>query len=170
MTKKRFIILLIVVVASSVVGFFYYAQHGEFTKWSHTSLNRQLLEGGETYYIDYLIRWEGVGTPILEKIEFIKKDGTKVTNDDKQFLIEAFASKEQYGSVNEETAIQKGIINQLSPINGYKVNDDFTLVMKVKLKSNEITNDISSLKVTYNKLGVNAVQNISFDDGIVADE
>jgi hypothetical protein len=40
---------------------------------------------GKKYYLGYDFSWEGIGKPTLEKVEFIKKDGSIVGKDDDEF-------------------------------------------------------------------------------------
>ncbi|WP_078427376.1 hypothetical protein [Alkalihalobacterium alkalinitrilicum] len=171
MKKNIFILFIVVILAISFVWIFEYVSHeGEFTKWSHTTLGKNHFIEGKTFYLDYLIRWEGIGNPTLEKIEFIKEDGTIVAKEDDQLRIEPFINLGGYGQVDEEFAIKEGIIEELIPVKGFKVIDDFYLVLRVELTDSNFDKDISEVRMTYKKFGRTQFQYISFEDGLITEE
>jgi hypothetical protein len=169
--KTLYIFAVLIVLIIGIGWIFNYVSHkGHFTKWDHTSLGRELFEDGKAYYVDYYFKWEGLGNPTLEKVELIKNDGMIVAKDDDQFRIETFVSKEQRGSFDEESAIKEGITDEQIPVKGYKVDDEFSLVLKAHLIDNETNNDINTVRITYKKFGIVQFQNIPFDDGIISGE
>lgn len=168
--KKIIVIMLIfiVLVISFWWVFHYISRDGEFTKWSHATVGIEHFEVGNAIYLDYHFRWEGIGSPTLEKVEFIKRDGTIQAKDDDEFRIHPFiATSERIGAVDEETVIKRGILNDLVEVKGFQVVEDFYLVLRVEMANTD--NDISSVRITYKKFGVTQFQNIPFDDGIIKD-
>jgi hypothetical protein len=161
---------LIVLIIGIGLIFDYVSHKGQFTKWSHSTLGRELLEDGKTFYVGYDFKWEGFGNPTLEKVELIKKDGIILAKDDDQFRIEPFVSKQQLGSFDEDSAIKEGITDELIPVKGYKVNNDFSLVLRAQLADNETNNDINTVRITYKKFGIVQFQNIPFEEGIISGE
>jgi hypothetical protein len=158
-----------------VIGFWglfnYISNEGEFTKWSYSTLEIESVEDGNAYYFGYKFRWEGIGNPTIEKIEFIKSDGTIVAKDDEQIRIQPFiTSSESIGVLEEGTVIKEGLVNELVEVKDFKVDEDFYLVLRVELNVINPNNDISSLRITYNKYGVTQYQYIPFDEGFVTDQ
>lgn len=164
--------LVSIVLVISFWGLFnYISREGEFTKLSHTTLAIEGFEDGHAYYFGYNFRWEGIGNPTIEKVEFIKIDGTDVAKDDDKIRIEPFiASSERFGILDEDTVIKEGLVNDLVEVKGFQVDGDFDLVLRVELDVTNSNNDISSLKITYKKYGVTQYQYIPFDDGVVTDQ
>ncbi|OZM58487.1 hypothetical protein CIB95_02655 [Lottiidibacillus patelloidae] len=161
----------IIFLAMSIGGLFYYVSHdGEFTKWGHTTFGKSITNDGKAYYVDYHFTWDGIGNPTLEKVEFIKNDGIVITENDVQFRIKTFVANNMRGAFPEEQAIKEGIVDELIPVNGYQVKDEFYLVLIVKLVDPEMDNDIKTVRITYSKFGITQFQNIPFDDGIITDE
>lgn len=171
MKKNLLVFAFLIVLVISIGWVFDYLSHnGGFTKWSHSTLEIELFEDGKAFYLDYHFRWEGIGNPTIEKVEFIKKDGTIVAKDDDQFRIQPFVSKVRHGMFDEESANKEGIIDALIPVKGFKVNDDFYLVLRAELTDNDIDNDIRTVRITYKKFGITQFQNIPFDNGIISEE
>lgn len=151
--------------------FNYISLEGEFTKFSHTTLGIEHFEDGNAYYFGYQFRWEGIGNPAIEKVEFIKSDGTIVTKDDDEFRIQPFiASSESIGVLDEKTVIKEGLLNDFVDVKGYQIDEDFHLVLRVELEVTNPYKDIGSIRVTYKKYGITQFQYISFDDGVVTDQ
>ncbi|MBM4763592.1 hypothetical protein [Bacillus sp. B15-48] len=170
--KKIIVIMFVAIVL--VIGFWglfnYISHEGEFTKQSHTTLGIEHFEDGNAYYFGYNFRWEGIGNPTIEKVEFIKTDGTIVAKDDDEFRIQPFiASSERIGVLDEETVIKEGLLSDLVDVKGFRVDEDFSLVLRVELDVTNSYNDISSLRITYKKYGVTQFQYVSFEDGVVTD-
>ncbi|MCA1322487.1 hypothetical protein LC085_21665 [Bacillus tianshenii] len=170
--KKVIVMILVSVVL--VIGFWglfnYISNEGEFTKWSNSTLGIESLEDGNAYYFGYTFRWEGIGNPTIEKIEFIKSDGTIVAKDDEIRIQPFIASSESIGVLDEVTVIKEGLVNELVEVKDFKVDGDFHLVLRVELNVINPNNDISSLRITYNKYGVTQYQYIPFDEGFVTDQ
>jgi hypothetical protein len=167
---KKIIVILFVFI-SFWWSFYYISRDGEFTKWSHTTLALEHFEDGKPVYFGYNFSWKGIGKPTLEKIEFIKKDGTIATQDDVDFRIQPFITQSaRVGALDEETILKEGIKDDLHGVKGFQVNGDFYLVLAVLLNGTNPDNDISTLRITYTKYGVTQFQNIPFDDGFIMDE
>jgi len=171
---KKYIVVLLVFLLL-VIGFwglFNYISHkGEFTKWDHSSLEMERFEDRNAYYFGYHFRWQGIGNPIIEKIEFIKSDGSIVAKEDDEIRIHPFiASSERIGVLDEDTVIKEGLLNELVEVKDFQVDEDFHLVLRVELNVNNLKNDISSLRIAYRKFGVTHYQTIPFDDGVVTDQ
>jgi hypothetical protein len=83
MRKTIIIMLVIIIIAVGTIWTFdYVSSNGDFTKWSHTTMGAEHYEGEKKFYLGYDFSWEGTGKPTLEKVEFIKKDGTIIAKDD----------------------------------------------------------------------------------------
>ncbi len=151
--------------------FNFISQDGEFTKLGHATVNIENFEERKPIYLGYPFRWNGLGKPRLEKMEFIKRDGTIVAKDDEEFTIHPFiASTNRIGVLDEESVKEDGLDNDFVQVKDYKVNDDFYLVLRVEFNGTDPINDINTLRITYKKFGTTQFQNIHFDDGIIADE
>jgi hypothetical protein len=170
---KKTLIMWIVVfifVISTLLAFRYFSKEGEFEKYSHVTIGKETLKEGKAVYLSYHFRWEGMGTPELEKVEFIKSDGTIVAKVDDPMRIKPFISKADFGSYYEEAAIKEGIIDTLLPVKGFKPDDYFSLVLRVEPNDYEWDSDIKTVRIMYKKFGQSQFQNISFDDGIISKE
>jgi hypothetical protein len=171
--KKSLIkwIILIIFFISILWIFNYLSNEGKFDKISHITVGHELLKERKAVYLSYLFSWNGMSNPTLEKVDFIKNDGTIVAIFDEQVLIKPLISKVNFGSLYEEDAIKEGIINKLLPVNGFKPDGEFSLVIRVEQKDYyyDWNNDIDTVRITYKKFGQSHYQNISFDKGIVAD-
>ncbi|OIJ08805.1 hypothetical protein BKP35_17430 [Anaerobacillus arseniciselenatis] len=170
--KRNIVIILtvIVLIVSVWLAFKNISHDGAFTKWSHSTAGIEHFENGKAFYLGYYFRWEGIGSPTLEKIEFIKNDGEIVAKEDDEFQINSFIKTDGFGAVDEEYVISEGINDELLPVKGFNVDQDFHLVLRVKLKDVDVSNDIKMIRITYKKFGVTQFQNISFDDGIIKDK
>jgi hypothetical protein len=171
--KKSLIkwIILIIFFISILWIFNYLSNEGKFDKISHITVGHELLKERKAVYLSYLFSWNGISNPSLEKVEFIKNDGTIATKFDEQVLIKPFISKVNFGSFYEEDATKKEIVKKLLPVNGFKPDDEFSLVLRVEQKDYDYNwdNDIATVRITYKKFGQSHYQNISFDKGIVED-
>ncbi|MFI8684515.1 hypothetical protein [Rossellomorea sp. NPDC077527] len=161
---KRWGILFLLIICS--LGAFNLLSHkGKFEKVSHVSVDKEIFNENQVVYLGYLIKWEGIGTPILEGVELILSDGTE---DDPDF-VQSFISKMDFGSMEENEAIKEGLVQSLLPVKGYKPDNDFSLVLRVKPKHIEPDHDISSVRIFYKKFGQSQTQTILFGEGIVTD-
>lgn len=163
-------IVVSVLVISAILAFRYLSHEGKFEKYSHVTIGKETLKEGKAVYLGYHLRWEGMGNPTLQKVEFIKSDGTIVAKDDDQMRIIPYITKMDFGSYYEEDAIQEGIIDKLLPVKGFEANDDFSLVLRVEPNDFEWDSDIETIRVMYKKFGQTQFQNISFDDGVISNE
>jgi hypothetical protein len=163
-------IVVSVLVISAIFAFRYLSHEGKFEKYSHVTIGKETLKERKAVYLGYQLKWEGIGNPTLQKVEFIKNDGTIVAKDDDQMLIKPFISKMDFGGYYEEDAIKEGIIDTLLPVKEFKADDDFSLVIRVEPNDFEWDRDIKTVRIMYKKFGQTQFQNISFDDGIISDE
>ncbi|WP_102262496.1 hypothetical protein [Mesobacillus jeotgali] len=170
---KRLIVIMLVVMIVIIAPFWtfdYVSSHGDFTKWSHTTIGYEHYEDRKKYYLGYDFTWKGIGKPTLEKVEFIKKDGTIVAKDDDEFKIEPYVSKNRsIGGLDEESVLKEGLHEDFIDIKNYQVDKDFYLILAVQYNGTTPENDINLLRITYKKFGVTHHRNISFDDGIITD-
>jgi hypothetical protein len=170
---KRNLIMWIIIflfVISILWTYNYVSKNGEFEKLSHITVGKELLKKRKAVYLSYRFRWEGIGNPRLEKVEFIKKDGTITAKVDDQILINPFISKVDFGSYYEEDAIKEGIVKTLLPVKGFKPDDEFSLALRAELNDYEWNSDIGTIRITYYKFGQSVFQNIPFDDGLITEE
>lgn len=162
-------IIVFLFVISILWTYYYVSKNGEFEKLTHVTVGKELLNERKVVYLSYHFRWKGIGNPTLEKVEFIKKDGTIVAKVDDQILINSYISKVDFGTYHEEDAIQEGIVKTLLPVKGFKPDDEFSLALRVELNDYEWS-DIDSIRIIYNKFGQSVFQNISFDEGLITEE
>lgn len=172
--KKIIVIMLVsIIFVLGFWGLFNYISHeGEFTKLSHATLGIEHFEDGNAYYFGYDFRWEGIGNPTIEKIEFIKSDGIIVAKDDDEIRIQPFLanSERRIGVLDEDYVIKEGLHNDLVEVKDFQVDEDFYIILRVELDATNFNNDISSLRIMYKKYGVTQYQYIPFDDGVVTDQ
>lgn len=171
--RKTVVILFVSIflVIGVWVSYDYISRDGEFTKWSHTTLDIENFKKNVPYYIGYSFKWEGIGNPTIESIDFIKRDGIIVTKDDVDLRIHPFiATSTNIGSLEEEYVIEEGLLDGLNEVNGFQVDENFNLVVRVELvDASNFDNDISTIRITYKKYGITQTQNIPFDGGFVTD-
>lgn len=174
--KKIIVIMFIFILLaiSFLLSFNYISRDGEFTKWSHSTAGKGYFNDGRAIYLGYNFKWEGIGNPLLEKVEILKKDGTIVAKDDDEIRIEPYvASTQRIGALDEETVMKEGLNDDFINIKDFQVDEDFYLVLRVEFVDNDVNNvinDIESLRITYTKYGMTQFQIIPFDDGIITDE
>ncbi|RSD28697.1 hypothetical protein [Mesobacillus subterraneus] len=132
--KKLISIMLvaIVLVIGITLAFQYIILHGEFKKWSHATMDEDYFKG-KTMYLGYDFTWKGIGSPMIEKVEFIKKDGTILAKDEDGFRNHPYFMKSNsIGILDEESVLKDGLMEELFEIKGQKVDKDFRLVLAVE--------------------------------------
>ncbi|MCR2822681.1 hypothetical protein [Lederbergia panacisoli] len=165
--KKTIVVLsiLAILVISFWWTFHYVSRDGEFTKWGHGTVPIDFFDNGKAVFFGYDFTWEGIGKPILEKVEFIKRDGTMVEKDDNGFRIEPFIGKTRtIGSLSEEYVMEEGLDKDLVPFKGFQVDNGFYLVLRVEFHGQDADNDIEEMKITYKKYGITQLQYIPFEN------
>ncbi|KZE69103.1 hypothetical protein AWM68_02225 [Fictibacillus phosphorivorans] len=173
--KKRIALLFVSIII--LIGlwwtFNFISHYGEFTKWGHASIGIENWEDHQPFYVGYPFKWEGIGKPTLEEIEFIKRDGTIVAKNDDEFKIQPFIARTgRIGALDEKGVKEDGLDDDLVSVKGYKVDGEFYLVLRVEFlgtNTNPI-NDISTLRITYEKFRTTQMQNIHFGEGLITDE
>jgi hypothetical protein len=175
MMKKTFLVwtIFLVVMTCIVWTFIYLSSEGEFEKYSHTSMGIEGLKEDKPAYLSYEFKWNGIVAPTLEKIEFIKRDGTFFEKSDDNLVIEPFVGKADFGSYYEEDAEREGKLDSLHAVQGFKVEDSlFSLALRVEFKDPNWNgdNDISTIRITYNQWGNTQIQNVPFGEGIITDK
>lgn len=175
MKKKTilFLSLLLIIIIFVIWISTHIVHDGKFKKWSHTTTSEEHFKNGEAVYLGYDFSWEGTGRPTLKQIEFIKKDGTIITEDDNykiQTFIDITQNGDLIGALDEKTVKNEGLINNLIPLENYQVDGDFRVVLRVEFHGINVENDINMIKITYKKYGVTQHQNMSFDEGIILEE
>lgn len=171
MKRVIMIMLGIIIVSVGLIGTFdYISSDSDFTKWSHTTMGAEHFKNEKKFYLGYDFTWEGIGKPTLDKVEFIKKDGSIVAKDDDDFKIESFIAKSRYiGGFDEEQVLEEGIHEDFVDIKNYRVDKDFYLILAVQYNGKTPENDLNLLRITYKKFGVTHHRNIPFDDGVISD-
>jgi hypothetical protein len=142
--------------------------------WSYSYINTdntEVLEKGKTIYLGHSIEWEGFGTPKLKKIEFMKNDGTILKPNDEQINVTPYAediNKGQFstGTTNE----QDDAVDKFKPVDGFLVtNNNFNLVLKVRIKDRSYENNINKMLIKYEKMGLTQEQYIDLEEFIIVD-
>lgn len=174
MKKKILILFVLSVLVISILGILNFIIHeGEFNKVSHSSVLKKHFEGGEAIYLGYRFIWEGLGEPMIEQIEFFKKDGTIVAENDDEFrilpFIEEIGIENSISSMDEKNVISQGTIDNLVTMSNFRVKGDFNLILRVEFHGDNSDNDISRLRLTYKKFGLTLHQEIPFEDGVIVD-
>ncbi|MET3698845.1 hypothetical protein SAMN05877753_11080 [Bacillus oleivorans] len=170
--NKKIVILFVLIIL--VIMFWWIfnliSRDGEFTKTSHVTAGIEHFEKRKAVFLGYNFSWKGIGKPIIEKIEFLKRDGTIVAKDENDFRIQPFiASTERIGVIDEEYVVNEGLDVDLIQVKGYQINKNFYLVLRVEFDGTNPDNDIKILRITYKKYGVTQYQNIPFDGGVIMD-
>jgi hypothetical protein len=166
--KKIIVLVVFLSVFFSGFGIYnYLSQHGDFIKTSHSLVERDLLSGGNTIFMGYRFQWEGFGSPEITKVVFLKGDGSILLED--EILIETYITENDFGTRQEADLINENFKEQLLPIESYKVDKNFTLVLGIKILDENFNNDIKTVRIFYKKLGKNLVQDISFEEGVIID-
>lgn len=169
MKKIVFSMLSIIILASvAIFTFTYISTKGEFMKVSHTTAGIEHFAEGDAFYLSYDLMWDGVGNPTLENVEFFMSDGVKAS--ESNLMIEPFIVETGFGAIDEEYAESEGLTKDLQPVLNYKVEGDFSIVLRIQSKETEITNDVSTMRITYKKLGNTQYQDIPFEDGVFMDD
>jgi len=174
--KKKTIVVLsiITILAISYWWVFHYvSRDGEFTKWGHAYVPIDFFDDGKAIYIGNDFKWEGIGNPTLEKVEFFKRDGSIVAKDDDEFRIEPFIEKSNtntIGIMDEESVKDQGLDKNLFPYEGFHIDKDFSLVLRVEFHGDNTDNDIREMRLTYKKYGVTQSQYIPFRNIFIHDD
>ncbi|RSD28427.1 hypothetical protein [Mesobacillus subterraneus] len=162
-------ILAIIFISLFITGVFWVGS-GEFSIHGHSSItpdNKAFFEEKKPFHLGYVFRWNGVGQPVIQDIILIKKDGTKVGNDDKRISIKVYISEQGIGAVDEGTAIDEGYFEQYLPVEDFKVtNKILFLVLRVELKDESFENDIEQMLIEFKMMNFNRAKYIDFP-GIV---
>ncbi|WP_079508715.1 hypothetical protein [Mesobacillus jeotgali] len=168
---KRLILLVLFIVTFATFWTIDYCLYdGEFTKWSHTTVGLEHYKDGRIFYLAYHLKWDGFGDPALEKVEFIKRDGTIIAKDDDEFVIKPFISKAGHITGSDEAEVlAEGLNKELFEVKGYPADKDLYLVLSVGYRGNNPENDINVTRITYKKFGVTQHQDIPFDEGVITD-
>ncbi|MBT2645022.1 hypothetical protein J7I80_22635 [Bacillus sp. ISL-41] len=136
----------------------------------HTTTGSEYYKDDKKFYLGYDFTWEGIGKPILEKVEFIKKDGMIVAKDDDEFMIEPFIARNRIiGGLDEESVLEEGMHEDFMTIKNYQVDKDFHLILAVQYNGSTPENDINQLRITNKQFGVTQHRNIPFDAGVITD-
>ncbi|MHC8517840.1 hypothetical protein [Sporosarcina sp. ITBMC105] len=168
MKKNILFVFLFLILGIAVIGgATYFINNGKFEKNSHVTLPKEHFETGDAMYVGYEFSWKGSGYPTLQQVEFIRKDGKSLTQED-AFLIVAFIDETTdgnvIGSADEETVNESGLKERLVPINNYKLTSDtFRMVLQVHYDGDRSTDAISDMKITYKKFGVTKTETIPFE-------
>ncbi|MCA1029705.1 hypothetical protein LCL95_01510 [Bacillus timonensis] len=139
---------------------------GSFIKTGHSSIDLNLSEIKEKkiVYLGYDMKWQGSGTPVIKYIQFIKSDGTKLTEEDTHLAITPYFSDQPIGSYYEEDAKKEGILEHLYPVKQFQLEEDeFYLVLKLELKEEPYENNLEELVITYEKWGFQQEQRMEFE-------
>ncbi|MBM7578604.1 hypothetical protein [Jeotgalibacillus terrae] len=155
--------IVLILAISAWLLFDYFSNSGAFTLGSHSSASQELLDQTSPIYLGYEMQWEGTGTPTLERIELIKRDGTIADTDQAAAFI---ATKGKIGMLGEQ-AVEK---EELVEVNGFQPENDIHLVIRVDKTKGFAENDIKEMRIIYKKYGVTQYQDLSFGEGIVTDE
>lgn len=172
--KKKIIVssFFLVIILAAVLSSVFLINDGAFKKWSHTTVLKEHFENGEAMYLGYNFSWEGIGRPTLTKVDFIKKDGTLLAQGDDvtiQPYIEMSRDGNMIGALDEETVKNEGWMDQLTPFENVKVDDDFRVVLRVHYDGVQTSDDIHEMKITFKKFGFTRHQTIPFE-GILSEE
>ncbi|SHG95148.1 hypothetical protein [Ornithinibacillus halophilus] len=165
------LIIIFALIVGLGFGFNFFSKNGDFILTSAISVDQSHFENGNKMYLGYTLKWEGIGSVILEKVEFIRDDRSIVAKVDDDFQIESYiAETNTIGSMDEESVRDQGLDEELSPLKGKKVDDNFRLVLGATFNGEDTKNDISMMRITYKKLGMTHYREVPMDSGIIMDE
>jgi len=166
---KRITITLLMIALVIFISFSYYfiSGDGEFSISSYSTASEKLISKKDNVYMSYRLNWRGIGHPTIDKIEFIRRDGTNTKNDGN---MNAFiANKTEIGLLDEKSVLVEELNDNFVPINGYKVKDKFYVILRVELTETLADNDIHALRIIYSKYGRKNSQNIPLEEGVISD-
>ncbi|QPC45867.1 hypothetical protein [Mangrovibacillus cuniculi] len=161
--------LVIVITLISIGGFLFLVKEGEFEKTSHSSMRKEGLVKNNSLFLGYGMKWDGIGTPTIEKIQFYKEDGSLLSKREDEIVITPYIdTSKEIGSMYEEHLLEEGYMDHLLNVRGYKVTDHFHMVLKVEIGQNTDFQDIGKIRIMYKKFGLTKFQEISLEEGIVS--
>ncbi|KIL53517.1 hypothetical protein KP77_04930 [Jeotgalibacillus alimentarius] len=143
--------------------FDYFSRSGTFTLESHSSASQELIDQTSPIYLGYGLQWKGTGTPTLERVELIRRDGTTADADQAATFI---AAEGKIGVQGEQTVEKE----ELLEVNGFQPENDIHLVIRLDKTEGFAENDLKEMRIIYKKYGVTQYQDLSFGEGIVTDE
>ena len=157
--------LVLPVLTIFLGGYYYLSTNSGFELGSSSSISRQALEEHGTVFFGYQFYFEGYGTPTIENIYLVQRDGTINRQNNNQISITPFIDlSKQIGVLEESYVMEEGIIKELAPIQGFKFkNNHYNVAFKVELKDENFDQDFQAFIVEYRHLGIRKEQSIDFE-------
>ena len=144
-------------------------KNGSFEKGSHSWVSEELIEQHPDIYVGYSFNWEGMGNPMLRSMELLRENGLVFENDN-ALEVEIFVADKgnETGVVNSQDAQRDGLLEQYKNVQGFKVKDEFTLILHVRFLE-VVPDDIAGLRINFTNFGIKRTETIPFD-GLVKNE
>ncbi|MUK88833.1 hypothetical protein GMD78_10555 [Ornithinibacillus sp. L9] len=165
-SKKLILSLSLFIFLVIPALFIFVVKQGEFSKWNHTWPGEEAIESHEALYLGYTLHWDGITTPTIHHISFIKKDGLMLGTDDQQLTIIPYMETGELitGAIDEEYAISEGFTDFYVPVNDYRMEEsELRLILKVQFKDFNHDHDIHQILIEYETLGLKQEQYIDFE-------
>ena len=153
------LILLLMLIYAGMISL------GQFELTIGTRLQEDSFKVNENYYFGYKMDWKGPIKPVIKNIEVRRKNGRSYEKHDKEVDIRVYVDTTGHTGVLNEEMYQELIKNNrinYREISNYRVEEDFTLMFKVKKNSDTYEEDFGELVVDYKILGSNRRQVLEF--------
>jgi hypothetical protein len=166
------IVAIVIVLFAGLVGWLSYVNLtnvSEFRLTSYTIIQKEKVIVNEPMYLSYDMQYHGNGKPIINEIRFIKTDGSFLTADDEALSVTSLIDEKgatlanTNGAITEEEAKELNLLENYTVAENYQVSDkDLNIVLKVIVKDENYTNDLSAIEIDYELLGSKETKQILF--------
>ncbi|TFD94455.1 hypothetical protein [Jeotgalibacillus sp. R-1-5s-1] len=168
---KKLSVVMILIVLLSFSGWFtfdYVSQAGSFTKTSHSSMHDPtVFDQGKEMYLAYDVIWEGIGSPELKGIE-VRQKGLTMEKEAADFHVEVLINPSMtMGLLDADLFYELGMDQSLLEVDGFQVEGPFQIILRVKGADVREEFDVTELAVTYEKFGVDLIEYIDMDEGVL---
>jgi hypothetical protein len=157
MNRTRITVLIVLLIGIALLTTYIYMT-GEFKMLSSTGMKRDSFIPGEVYYFGHEMKWDGVVRPNIKAISIVRKDGTKVIDNEQGLAITPFIDYSRHTGVLSEKDYQEMVSrNELDyeAVSGNEIrNDEFTLVFKVKANDLYRDYETNGIIINYRVIGI----------------
>ncbi len=153
---------LILMVSGS---YYFLSATSGFQITSSSASSAALLQEHKTIFYGYGFDWTGYGTPTIENIYVVQKDGIIHQQSDAQIAITPFIdASESIGVMDGAAVIEDGIMQSLIPVQGFSPTArDFSVAFKVDSRDEHSIHEFQALIIEYRYLGQMKKQSMDFN-------